>query len=383
MDSLERGHLAGNLQVLTLPQPAAGPDRPPAIPWSRDSRSLRRTAKVAVAYALYYLGILHLWRMIVMRNRAVVLMYHRVLTAREWAASGSHPGIVVRPETFKRQLEFLKRHFTVLTLPEFVYHLDSQTPFPPSSCLITFDDGWYDNLANGAAHLRESGLPAVMFLPVNYLGTRRCFWRESLSHLVLAAVRRSRTGTTMREGLGAILRPLRLEFVLDLAEPHLMEQVIAAVASLDLQRDEAERLITELVDALGVDVSVLAGPDRFVAWGDLDGLAAAGFSFGSHGSEHLRLADVPGEVARKDITRSREALKSVTPEAAPAFSYPNGSWTAAIAKDVRAAGFCVAFTTDTGLVASGDDPLAIKRVNVHEDATFAPPLFLARILGLF
>ena len=376
--------MARNLQVLTLPQEEVGRDRPAAaVSWSWDSQSLRRFAKTAVAYALYYLGILHLWRMFAMRHRAVVLMYHRVLTARQWEASGSHPGIVVRPETFRRQLDFLRRHFSVLSVREFVRHIETGTPFPHSSCLITFDDGWYDNLTNAAAHLREVGLPAVMFLPVNYLGTRRCFWRESISHLVLAAVHRVRTDPSVRANLATMLRPFGLDLLLELAEPRLMEQVVGAVASLDLPRDAAERLVADLVEALGVELSDISGPDCFLSWNDLERLSVAGFSFGSHGSEHLRLADVPRDVARHDIMHSREALSGVMPDQAPTFSYPNGAWTAAVAEEVRAAGFRVAFTTDNGLVSACDNPLAIRRVNVQEDATFAPPLFLARILGLF
>lgn len=343
---------------------------------------LRLFGKVALAYALHYLGILHLWRRIVLKNRAVVLMYHRVLTAGEWEASGSHPGIVVTRETFSQHLAILRRYFCVLTPARFAHHLETQTPFPDSSCLITFDDGWLDNLSNGAGHLEQAQLTAVMFLPVNYLSTQRCFWRESLAHLVAAAARRVEARVGTRSALAEALRPFGLEPALDLRGPHLMEQVIQAVAGVNLRRDEAEQLVTNLSAALGVDVRDLAGPDRLLAWSDLPRLARAGFTFASHGSEHLRLADVADDVARDDIMHSRGVLKTVA-DSALAFSYPNGSWTPAVAAQVRAAGFQFAFTTEPGFISVHDDPMSLNRVNVHEDATFAPPLFLSRILGLF
>ncbi len=47
------------------------------------------------------------------------------------------------------------------------------TPLPPQAVLITFDDGYRDNLRNAAPVLQKYGYPAVVFVPVGYLaGTR-------------------------------------------------------------------------------------------------------------------------------------------------------------------------------------------------------------------
>jgi hypothetical protein len=68
---------------------------------------------------LYASGLLSLWKRAALRNRAVVLMYHRVLSDDARSASASHPGIVVRRQTFERQLRVITRHFRVLTPAEF------------------------------------------------------------------------------------------------------------------------------------------------------------------------------------------------------------------------------------------------------------------------
>jgi peptidoglycan/xylan/chitin deacetylase (PgdA/CDA1 family) len=48
------------------------------------------------------------------------------------------------------------------------YYLDG-APLPPKAVLITFDDGYLDNLANAAPVLRRYGYPAVIFVPIGYL----------------------------------------------------------------------------------------------------------------------------------------------------------------------------------------------------------------------
>ena len=40
------------------------------------------TIKVAAAHVLYYTGLLRIWQSVVLRRKAVVLMYHRVLSPR-------------------------------------------------------------------------------------------------------------------------------------------------------------------------------------------------------------------------------------------------------------------------------------------------------------
>src|SRR3712207_3686640 len=97
--------------------------------------------KVTIAYTLYYTGVFRVWQSIALRRKAVVLMYHRVLTPEARRRTGSHPGIVVDRRTFARHMAVLKRRFVVLSTEEFARHLERREPLPDSSCLITFDDG--------------------------------------------------------------------------------------------------------------------------------------------------------------------------------------------------------------------------------------------------
>ena len=66
-----------------------------------------------------------------------------------------------------------------------------------------------------------------------------------------------------------------------------------------------------------------------------------------------------------------------------AFCYPNGEHDETVVSHVRESGYRVAFTTEPGQVAGGDDAYTIKRINIHEHMTRTIPLFLARIAGLW
>jgi hypothetical protein len=104
--------------------------------------------RMTISHALYYSGLLHLFLRVKLRDKTVVLAYHRVLTTEQRDRTASHQALVVEDKTFARQVGVLTRLFRVLTLDEFAEHLARRLPFRGPCCLITFDDGWMDNFEN-------------------------------------------------------------------------------------------------------------------------------------------------------------------------------------------------------------------------------------------
>ena len=347
------------------------------------ARRAKRWIKAAFASAMYYTGALTLYQRVALRGRAVVLMYHRVLTPEERSRSGSHPGIVVTCDTFARQMAVLKRRFRVLSLEEFTGHLEHRIPFPDSSCVITFDDGWHDNLQNALPVLRRHRLPAVIFLPVGYIGTRSMFWREALTHLIVLAGETCLRRPEMRAACVEALAPLRLEAALDADNATRRARVIDMVGETPGLTDrDVVPVLDRLAAALGVRLEDLDTPDRFVSWAQAAEMTGAGVTFGGHGRTHRLLATLPAEEVEEEVRESKRVVDAQVPARVPSFSYPNGSWNGDVAECVRAAGYRLAFTTASGFVACDDNPFALRRQNLHEDATDTEPMFVARILGL-
>ncbi len=92
-----------------------------------------------------------------------VLMYHKVNDRRENPLS-------VPTALFDEQLALLRElGYTVVDLDAVLAHYTEGTPLPPRAVLITFDDGYRDNLENALGVLRKHGYPAVLFVPIGYL----------------------------------------------------------------------------------------------------------------------------------------------------------------------------------------------------------------------
>ena len=340
--------------------------------------------KRTVAQVLYALGLLQLRQAIALRNRAVVLMYHRVLTPEERRTAASHPALVVERDTFARQMALLKKRFVVLSAAEFADHIEHRRPFPSSSCIVTFDDGWRDNYDNALPILSGLSIPSLIFLPMNFIGRRRVFWQEALVQLLLRAVGLVRQEPGRRAALEALLTPAGLAGVLDESGSNPTTTIIGAVsAQKALTRETIERVVAELAKNVGVRMEDLAETDGFIDWTQVQSMARQGVTFGGHGVDHLLLTQVSDAQADAEIEGSKIALDERLREPTPTFSYPNGYCTPRVAAKVRSVGYRLAFIAQGGPVTCTDDPWTLRRVNIHESVTDTDALFLARLIGLF
>jgi peptidoglycan/xylan/chitin deacetylase (PgdA/CDA1 family) len=345
-------------------------------------------AKVALrrglAAFLYWTGLMQLWQRIVLRRTAIVLMYHRVLTDEQRRRSASHPALIVSSKTFAMQMALLKRRFAVLTAAQLADHLERREPLPDSSVVITFDDGWHDNVVNAAPVLAAHQLPALIFLPMNYIGTRRMFWQEALTHVLTQVVREVSRRPARRTALAPLLTRLDLEWVLDVREDACPSVIIERIGE---QKRVDRALVTALVDdlarELGLALEPFAETDGFMSWADVATLQRQGITFGGHGAEHRLLTYVSPEEVRSELRESFAAVTGRLAEPVPTFSYPNGYVNDAIVDETGRTGYRLAFITQRGPVTHDAAPLTIKRLNVHEAMTDTAPMFLARIVGLW
>lgn len=346
---------------------------------------MKHALKVILSHTLYALGLLQLWQRIKLKRRAVVLMYHRVLPYEERLKSGSHPAIIVDPDTFDKQMGVVKHRFNMLSLEEFADRIERKVPFENSSCLITFDDGWKDNVIHALPILKKHELSAVVFLPVNYIGQKRLFWQEALVHLLGAAINEGRRKPAKATRIREIVAPLGLEEILSFQDEDPRQRVMELISRKrkNFERDMLDTALADLRIELRMGNADADGIDRFLNWDDVDSMSRQGIRFGGHGAEHHLLSEMPIEDARKDITLSKDVIDLRVKPAVPTFSYPRGYWTPQVASLVKASGFRLAFLAKGGSVTAQDDPFTLRRINIGQDGTESTPMFLARVVGLF
>lgn len=150
-----------------------------------------------------------------------ILMYHHV---GDWGPAGDWAPWVVKPEDFEAQLDWLVAHgFHAITLAELRAHRERGEPLPPRPVVLTFDDGWGEQMSIARRWLEPRGLHGVFFVYTGAIGAGGYLsWdelraleangHEVLSHTVghpdLVQVPDSRLAAEMRDSRARLEREL-------------------------------------------------------------------------------------------------------------------------------------------------------------------------------
>src|SRR5688572_13180129 len=108
-----------------------------------------------------------------------ILAYHRVAADIHKAEREAYYGLVVSAATFRRHCEMLRSAFEVVTLEEAAMSLGDPSQKRPMA-VITFDDGYLDFYEQAFPILSSLGLPAIVFLPTEYIGSGRLLDHDRL-----------------------------------------------------------------------------------------------------------------------------------------------------------------------------------------------------------
>ena len=280
---------------------------------------------------LYVSGMLGLYHRRRNADRLTVVMFHRILNPEDPRWSTCDPDYTLATRWFVESLKFFRRHYSVVSLSDVLASRRHGAPLPPRPLLITFDDGWADNADYALPELRKAGLPAVLFVVADAVGTRQPFFQERL----IAAWRRQALK------VGELALALRSHAAGDWQpRDESIGAMREAIARLEaLPEDQRDRVLAPFMAALD------DGLRHMVTVEELQRLEAGGIALGLHGKTHapMRLAvDLDAE-----LSGARTALAKRLGGAEPAvsMSFPHGSYNDAIARRTQEAGYELAFTS--------------------------------------
>ena len=114
-----------------------------------------------------------------MRERAIILVYHRI------AEHVLDPQFLcVSPSHFNEHLDCLRRDYSVVSLSSLRRSLFNRQ-LPRKTVVLTFDDGYVDNLWNAKPLLERYDIPATMFVTSGYVWQKRELLSDELERIIL------------------------------------------------------------------------------------------------------------------------------------------------------------------------------------------------------
>lgn len=310
---------------------------------------------------------------------AVILLYHRVTELP------IDPQLLcVTPQHFHEHLEILRKHFNPFSLRQLVEALRSGR-LPSRATVVTFDDGYFDNLGNAKPILSRYDVPATVFMATRYVGGSREFWWDELERLLLhgrklpevlclnidGRVSQWELGQAA-ESMEAWLEQNRHWNVTKLSDDVGPRQRLY-VSLCRLLRPLTHQARQSALDAMRVWAGAEAAgrsshrallPDEVIQLAD-----GSAIEVGAHTATHPVLSALPVEAQREEIVQSKARLEEILNEEVTSFSYPYGTQTdycPATVDLVKTAGFACACSNFAGVAGPGTSPFELPRVLIRD-----------------
>lgn len=309
---------------------------------------------------------------------SVVLMYHRVADLK-----GDPQLLSVRPARFAEHLDVLRRIGTPMALSAFAEAVENGET-PKGKVIVTFDDGYADNLHNAKPLLVAQDIPATVFVTSGALGTQSEFWWDELERLILTPGQLPPSAKIQVKGK---LQQFDLGESATYSEADAARHAAWSVLRSDdpTPRHTLYRTLQSILYAAGESDTRRPILDAIARWAgataqgredyraltpnELIQLADGNIvEIGAHTVTHPLLACLPPDRQRAEILDSRKRLQELTGKAIDLFAYPYGSVGAFNQHSIsvlRDAGFLAACTTVQSPVWPPVDLLQIPRMVVR------------------
>lgn len=276
----------------------------------------------------------------------VILLYHRVADLAD-----DPEMIAVSPENFHRQMVFLKQNFPLLNLAGDWSNLQRR------SIIITFDDGYADNVLHALPILEEVGVPATFFVSTAHIGTNRVFWWHRLEAMLL---RKGEFPSSFE------LRDAHFGRVWETTSYEQRKTFYASLCMLMRRIDpDRQKSWLDQLEQWGGQTTVPTDLHRLMSNDEIRKLAESPWAtVGAHTVSHSALSALTDTQQREEIFSSKATLAQITGQEINTFSYPFGRkceynrTTTALCQE---AGFRRAAANFPGQVHRWTDPLQLPR----------------------
>jgi peptidoglycan/xylan/chitin deacetylase (PgdA/CDA1 family) len=228
--------------------------------------------------------------------------------------------------------------------------------------VLTFDDGFRDNLEFAWPILKRQGAPLTIYVSSSFADGTGLLWWVVLER----AIARNASIEVELDGV---------ERVFDCATPEAKEESFSEIYWWLRAREtdaEIRKTVGEIAFGYGIDAGKVCR-ELCMTWDELAGLAADPLvTIGSHTVSHPFLAKIPADAVRREMAEANRQIAARLGRAPEHFAYPVGDAGAAGPREYEIAaelGFRTAVTTRPGVLfpRHGQQLTALPRISVNGD----------------
>ncbi len=215
------------------------------------------------------------------------------------------------PSEFAAQIDYLCKYYNIVSLDECLAWIYEARSLPPRALMITFDDGYRDNLTHALPILAARKIPFILFPATGYLEDERVFFwdwvGEAFRHSAVKSASLPKLGMRNWSRGG---------------DDRIAQQWVQAVAPLD--ESSRSNAIAQLSQILKYDVFLRPPAGTHLSWANLEEMTRNGCTIGAHSVTHPMMLDLPAEMAAEEIKASKAILEKKLGNPVLSFAFPYG-----------------------------------------------------------
>lgn len=282
-------------------------------------------------------------------STGVILVFHRVESR----------------SSFRTTIETVGRMFRFVSLAEVVSHIAAGKPLS-GGCHVTFDDGDRSFLDVAVPVLESLAVPSSLYVSPRLIREERNYWFQDLDDL-------------LRRGAEPAVRTACARVLSRDAKS------LERFSVYNLCKCMPIRTIECVLETARATTGLEASRHYNITLQELLELRGSGLvTIGAHTDSHPVLARESEEQAAAEIRDSTAELATLLGGPVLAFAYPNGipglDFGPREKALLRGSGVRVAFSTRSGVVRRGTDPLAVPRVGFRGSKQETPAWVVGRLL---
>ena len=290
-------------------------------------------------------------------QRIAILKYHSVQDEPERYLNSLGGGIVSSTSTFRKQMEIVARKFDPVSMDDILLFLDEKKQLPRRPVVVTFDDGFADNIEIAAPILEHFGIRGAFYVTVDPVEKAGVPWFCRLRHAF---------GTTQKQHWADSLEGCSRDITG--ASARKAAFLIASERCARRRGESQEIALRTIEEELAVEP--FSDP-LMMTWAQVQSLQRMGHIVGSHTLTHPNMAYMGAEDLRIECVESKNKLEKILGTTVLHFSYPSPilypHWSKETVECTEKAGYRCAVASTAGPARNDQNPLSLQRVVVPED----------------
>lgn len=260
-------------------------------------------------------------------------------------------------EVFKQQIGYLRKHYEIISVEEFERRFNEKK-FSGREVVLTFDDGYANNLNVVLPILKQFGLPFTVFVSVEHV-EKGLYFPTSVNRIIVHG-----------SGLKKVTIPSR-QLTFDLHSKEERHTVADQISNLlktlpvDQVKTITEDLIQNVTSEKWESLKEKYQSVRPMTWDEVKRLSDAKVTIGSHCMWHICCHQAQPETEVKyQLEESKKQLEQHIGKECRYFAYPNGDYTDFSNACVRS-NYALGFSTQGAIsVIDCKDPAVVPRISV-------------------